>query len=32
MSRANCFVILGDEVGDLDAGAQVDVQMFEGMI
>ena len=32
MSRANCFVILGDDVGDLDAGALVDVQMFEGMI
>ena len=32
MSRANCFVILGEDVGNLDAGVDVDVQMFEGMI
>ncbi len=32
MSRANCFVVLGTEVGDVDAGAEVDVQLLDGLV
>ncbi|HEV8501858.1 MAG TPA: gephyrin-like molybdotransferase Glp [Casimicrobiaceae bacterium] len=32
MSRANCFVVLGAEVGNVDAGSVVDVQLLEGLI
>jgi molybdopterin molybdotransferase len=32
MSDANCFIILGDEVGNVDAGAIVDVQILEGVV
>jgi molybdopterin molybdotransferase len=32
MSRANCFVVLPTEVGNLDAGTLVDVQMLEGLV
>jgi molybdopterin molybdotransferase len=32
MSRANCFVVLSADTGNLDAGAQVDVQLLEGLI
>ncbi len=32
MSRANCFVVLGTDVGNVDAGASVDVQMLDGLI
>jgi molybdopterin biosynthesis enzyme len=29
MSRANCFIILGEEYGDIEAGNVVPVQPFE---
>lgn len=32
MSYANCFIILGEQVGNLEAGQTVDVQAFEGVI
>ena len=32
MSRANCFIILPDECADVEAGALVYVQPFEGLI
>ncbi|HSC23423.1 MAG TPA: gephyrin-like molybdotransferase Glp [Casimicrobiaceae bacterium] len=32
MSRANCFVVLSADTGNLDAGAQVDVQLLEGLL
>ena len=32
MSQANCFVVLSDATGNLDAGALVDVQPFEGVL
>ena len=32
MSDANCFIMLHDHVGDIDAGATVDVQVLEGVI
>ena len=32
MSRANCFIVLPAETGDVPAGAQVEVQLFEGLI
>lgn len=32
MSYANCFIILGEQVGNLEAGQTVDVQAFEGFI
>jgi molybdopterin molybdotransferase len=32
MSRANCFVVLGTEVGNVDAGASVDVQLLDGLV
>ena len=32
MSRANCFVVLPADTGNLDAGAEVDVQWLEGLI
>jgi molybdopterin molybdotransferase len=32
MSQANCFIILGPEVGNVAAGEAVDVQMFEGIV
>jgi molybdopterin molybdotransferase len=32
MTQANCFVVLGTDVGDVEAGATVDVQMFEGVM
>lgn len=32
MSRANCFVVLGTDVGNVDAGASVDVQLLEGLV
>ena len=32
MSRANCFIILGTDTGNVAAGEQVDVQLFEGII
>jgi len=31
MSDANCFIILGDDVGNVPAGTMVDVQLLEGM-
>jgi molybdopterin molybdotransferase len=31
MSDANCFIVLGDEVGNVAAGTIVDVQVLEGM-
>jgi len=32
MSQANCFVVLADSTGNLDAGAAVEVQPFEGAL
>ncbi len=32
MTQANCFVVLASEVGNLEPGSLVDVQMFEGLI
>jgi molybdopterin molybdotransferase len=32
MSRANCFIVLPAETGDLPAGAPVDVQLLEGLL
>jgi len=32
MSLANCFIVLDDTVGNLDAGATVQVQMLDGII
>ncbi len=32
MSRANCFMVLGAEVGNVDAGTAVDVQLLDGLI
>ena len=32
MSRANCFIILPAESGDIEAGSLVDVQAFEGLL
>jgi molybdopterin molybdotransferase len=32
MTHANCFVVLGTEVGGVEPGATVDVQMFEGVM
>ena len=32
MSQANCFIILGADCGNVEAGQTVDVQLFEGMI
>jgi molybdopterin molybdotransferase len=32
MSRANCFIVLPAESGNVDAGTHVDVQVLEGLI
>ncbi len=32
MSRANCFIVLPESTGNLDAGAEVDVQLLEGLV
>ena len=32
MTQANCFVVLATDVGGVDAGTIVDVQMFEGVM
>ena len=32
MSRANCFVVLSPDTGNVAAGESVDVQLFEGLI
>ena len=32
MSDANCFIVLDDDVGNVAAGAIVDVQLLEGMV
>ena len=32
MSRANCFIVLNDDVGNVAAGTTVDVQLLEGII
>lgn len=32
MSRANCFIVLPDDAGRVEAGTLVDVQPFEGLI
>ncbi len=31
MSRANCFIVLGTDTGNVAAGEVVDVQLFEGL-
>ena len=32
MSLANCFIVLDDNVGNLDAGATVNVQVLDGLV
>ena len=32
MSDANCFIMLHDHVGNVEAGATVDVQILEGVV
>ncbi|HVO88928.1 MAG TPA: gephyrin-like molybdotransferase Glp [Casimicrobiaceae bacterium] len=32
MSQANCFIVLATDTGDLEAGAAVEVQPFEGLL
>jgi molybdopterin molybdotransferase len=32
MSRANCFIVLDDRTGNVEAGTSVDVQLLEGLI
>ncbi|MEO8485734.1 MAG: gephyrin-like molybdotransferase Glp [Betaproteobacteria bacterium] len=32
MSQANCFIVLGPDTGNVEAGASVDVQPLEGLI
>jgi molybdopterin molybdotransferase len=32
MSRANCFVVLPADTGNVDAGAEVHVQLLEGLV
>ena len=32
MSQANCFIVLADDTGNVDAGATVEVQPLEGLI
>ena len=32
MTQANCFIILGTAVGNVQAGETVEVQMFEGLV
>lgn len=32
MSKANCFIILPADSGDVEAGGLVDVQLFEGLV
>ena len=32
MSQANCFIVLDDEVGNVEAGTTVKVQLFDGVI
>jgi molybdopterin molybdotransferase len=32
MSDADCFIILGDEVGNVEAGTAVEVQLLEGVV
>ena len=32
MSQANCFIVLGADIGNVAAGETVDVQVLEGLI
>jgi molybdopterin molybdotransferase len=32
MSEANCFIILGDAVGNVEPGTTVEVQFLEGLV
>ena len=32
MSEANCFIILGDDTGNVEPGAMVEVQLLEGIV
>jgi molybdopterin molybdotransferase len=32
MSDANCFIVLGDEVGNVEPGVMVQVQLLEGLV
>ena len=32
MSRANCFIVLDSDVGNIAAGEMVDVQLLEGLV
>jgi molybdopterin molybdotransferase len=32
MSEANCFIVLGDAVGNVEPGTSVEVQLLEGLV
>ncbi len=32
MSDANCFIVLGEAVGNVAAGTEVDVQVLDGLV
>jgi len=32
MSEANCFIILGDDTGNVEPGSVVEVQLLEGIV
>jgi molybdopterin molybdotransferase len=32
MSEANCFIVLGHEQSDIDAGDTVDIMLFDGLV
>jgi molybdopterin molybdotransferase len=32
MSQGNCFIVLDEEVGNVEAGSTVQVQLFDGVI
>ncbi len=32
MSEANCFIVLGESVGNVEPGARVEVQLLEGLV
>jgi molybdopterin biosynthesis enzyme len=32
MSEANCFIVLNERQGNIEAGALVDVQVLEGVV
>jgi molybdopterin molybdotransferase len=32
MSEANCFIVLGEAVGDVEPGMPVEVQLLDGLV